>query len=109
MTVTAMLTVAPIQEGDLEGEIANALDALEEFDVHYETHPMETTIQADEIDELFAAVKAAHNAVGTSRVVTNLKIDHWRDREIEVVDKVRMVEDELGRAARSGSKAKRTD
>ena len=102
MTVTAMLSVAPLLEGDLEREIANALDALEEYDVEYETHPMETTIVADDVDELFDAVKAAHQAVGTDRVVTNLKIDDWRGREIEADDKVAMVEEKLGREARSG-------
>lgn len=101
MTVTAMLSVAPLLEGDLEREIANALDALEEYDVEYETHPMETTVVADDLDELFDAVQAAHEAVGTDRVVTNLKIDDWRGEEIEADDKVAMVEEALGREARS--------
>ncbi|MFB6103624.1 MAG: MTH1187 family thiamine-binding protein [Halobacteriaceae archaeon] len=102
MTVTASLTVAPLLEGDLEAEIANALDALEDYDVEYETHPMETTIWCADIGELFDAVEAAHRAVTTDRVVTRLKIDDMRDRELADADeKVEMVEAKLGRPARS--------
>lgn len=100
MTVTASLTVATLQDGDLEAEIANALDALEEYDVEYETHPMETTIWCEDIAELFDAVEAAHRAVTTDRVVTRLKIDDMRDYDLESADdKVTMVEAELGRPA----------
>jgi len=52
MTVTAMLSVAPLDspEVDFNEEIAKAIDALEEFDVRYETNPMETTIEADSVE-----------------------------------------------------------
>jgi len=103
MTVTAMLTVAPLDdpEADFDAEIAAAIDALKEFDVRYETNPMETTIEADDMDELLAAVQAAHEAVDAPRVSTKLKVDHYREDDLAVEEKVERVEDHLGREATS--------
>jgi uncharacterized protein (TIGR00106 family) len=103
VTVTAMLSVAPVDSPgvDFDAEIASAIDALEDFDVRYQTNPMETTIEADDIDELLAAVKAAHEAVDAPRVGTTVKIDHYREDDLAVEEKVDRVEDHLGREASS--------
>ncbi len=100
MTVIALLSVAPVREGDMAEDVASAIDALEEFDVAYETNPMSTVIEADDIDELFAAVKAAHRAVDADRVGTVLKIDDKRTSDASAQSKVDAVEDVLGRKAR---------
>jgi uncharacterized protein (TIGR00106 family) len=104
MTVTAMLTVAPVDDptADFDAEIANAIDALEEYDVRYETHPMETTIEADDLGEVFAAAQAATEAVDADRTVTSLKVDHFREEDVDVEAKVDRVEEHLGRDARGG-------
>lgn len=103
MTVTAMLTVAPLDDPDVDfdAEIAKAIDALEAFDVRYETHPMETTIEADDLSEVFAAAQAATEAVDARRTLTSLKIDHFREETLAVEEKVERVEAHLGRDARS--------
>ncbi|ELZ98058.1 hypothetical protein C440_02383 [Haloferax mucosum ATCC BAA-1512] len=104
MTVTAMLSVCPLDDPsvDFEAEIAKAIDALESFDVRYETHPMETTIEGEDLDEVFAAAQAATEALDANRTLTNLKIDHFRDQTLAVETKVEMVEEHLGRDARGG-------
>lgn len=103
MTVTAMLTVAPLDdsEADFDAEIAAAIDALERFDVRYETHPMETTIEADDLGEVFDAAQAATEAIDSTRTMTSLKVDHFRDDDLAVEEKVERVETHLGRDARS--------
>jgi uncharacterized protein (TIGR00106 family) len=103
MTVTAMLSVAPIDspEADFDAEIAKAIDALEDYDVRYETHPMETTIEAESLDDVFAAAQGATEAVDASRVSTKLKIDHFREEDLAVEEKVDRVETHLGRPARN--------
>ena len=103
MTVTAMLSVAPLDspEVDFDEEIAKAIDALEEFDVRYETNPMETTIEADSVEEVFAAARGAHEALDAERVSTNLKIDHFKAEDLAVEEKVDRVEAHLGREAAS--------
>ncbi|WP_265112328.1 MTH1187 family thiamine-binding protein [Halosolutus halophilus] len=97
MTVVALLSVAPVIEDSMAGEVAKAVAALEEYDVEYETNPMGTVIEADNTDELFAAAQAAHDAVDGDRVSTVLKIDDKRSRETSAQDKVDAVAEELGR------------
>ena len=101
MTVVALLSVAPVTEDSMAGEVAKAVEALEDFDVTYETNPMGTVIEADDVEELMAAVTAAHRAVEADRVSTFLKIDDKRTREEDAAEKVAAVERALGREARS--------
>ncbi|WP_380678056.1 MTH1187 family thiamine-binding protein [Salinigranum sp. GCM10025319] len=100
MTVVAMLSVAPVIEGSMAGEVAKAVAALDDFDVSYETNPMGTVIEADDVDTLLAAVAAAHKAVDGDRVSTFLKIDDKRTTTQRAREKVERVEEELGREAR---------
>jgi len=100
MTVIAMLSVAPVREGDMSEDVAAAVAALDEFDVSYETNPMSTVIEADSVDELLAAVAAAHKAVDADRVSTVLKIDDKRASDASAASKVEAVEEVLGRPAR---------
>ncbi len=100
MTAIALLSVAPVTEDSMAGEVAKAVAALDEFDVSYETNPMGTVIEADSIDELFAAAQAAHEAVDGDRVSTVLKIDDKRASDQRAHEKVDAVEDVLGREAK---------
>ncbi|RLM56959.1 thiamine-binding protein [Halobellus sp. Atlit-31R] len=101
MTVIALLSVAPVIEGSMAAEVAAAVDALAEFDVDYETNPMGTVIEADDVGTLFAAAEAAHRAVDADRVSTVLKIDDKRTSDGRAREKVDAVEARLGRPARS--------
>jgi uncharacterized protein (TIGR00106 family) len=102
MSVIALLSVAPVIEDSMASEVAAAVEALEEFDVAYETNPMGTVIEADDIDTLLAAVGAAHKAVDGDRVSTFLKVDDKRGRDARAREKIEAVERELGRDARGG-------
>ena len=102
MTVFALLTVVPVRDGDMARDVAAAIDALEDFDVAYETNPMATTIEAEDVGTLLDAVEAAHRAVDADRVSTVLKIDDKRTADQDAQAKVEAVEAELGREARSG-------
>ena len=100
MTVTALLSVAPVIEESMAGEVAKAVAALEEFDLAYETNPMGTVVEADDAETLFAAAAAAHEAVDADRVSTFLKIDDRRTSTRRAREKVDAVERELGREAK---------
>jgi uncharacterized protein (TIGR00106 family) len=100
MSVVALLSVAPVIEDSMASEVAAAVEAIESFDVAYETNPMGTVIEADDIDTLLAAVGAAHKAVDADRVSTFLKIDDKRTRDQHAEEKVTAVERELGRDAK---------
>ncbi|WP_418281587.1 thiamine-binding protein [Halorubrum sp. DTA98] len=100
MTVVALLSVAPVIEGSMSGEVAKAVAELDGFDVSYETNPMGTVIEADDVDTLLAAVGAAHKAVDGDRVSTFLKIDDKRGSDASAREKVDAVEAHLGREAK---------
>ena len=100
MTVFGLLRVTPITEDDITEDVAAAIDALEEYDVSYETTPMATTLEADDVHELFAACAAAHEAVDRAEVQTLLQVDE-KPTEMRASDKVDAVEGALGREARS--------
>ena len=101
MTVIAFLSVAPVVEDSMAAEVAAAIEALEAFDVSYETTPMGTTIETDDVGELFAAVQAAHGAVDADRVSTVLTVDDKRTSDESARGKVDAVESVLGRSASS--------
>ena len=101
MTVVALLSVAPVIEDSMAGEVAKAVDALDAHDVTYETNPMGTVIEADDIDTLFTAASDAHKAVDADRVSTVLKIDDKRTSDGSAAEKVTSVEAELGRPVKT--------
>jgi uncharacterized protein (TIGR00106 family) len=100
MTCVALLSVAPVREGSMAADVADAVAALDGFDVAYETNPMGTVIEADDAAEVFAAARAAHEAVDADRVSTFLKVDDKRTSADPASEKVAAVERELGRRAR---------
>ncbi|MFB6304055.1 MAG: MTH1187 family thiamine-binding protein [Haloferacaceae archaeon] len=97
MTVIALLSVAPVREGSMAEDVADAVAALDDFDVDYETNPMGTVVEADDVGTLLDAVEAAHEAVDADRVSTFLKIDDKRTSEQGMERKVADVEAALGR------------
>lgn len=100
MTVVAELAVVPVVKGSMAERVARAVDALEGFDVSYETTPMGTIIEG-EVEEVFAAAAAAHRAVEGDRVLTTLQVDDHRTSRETAREKVEAVEQFLGREARS--------
>ena len=100
MTVIGELNVTPIRKESMSEELAKAIEALDAFDVSYETNPMGTILEADDVGELFAAAQAAHEAIDEDRVITTLKIDDKRTTTGPASDKVASLEDRLGRTAK---------
>jgi uncharacterized protein YqgV (UPF0045/DUF77 family) len=100
MTVVALLSVAPVKEGSMAEDVADAVAALDDFDVAYETNPIGTVIEADDVGVLFAACEAAHRTVEADRVSTVLKIDDKRTSTASAASKVAGVEEALGREAK---------
>lgn len=101
MTVTAFLSVAPATEESMAPAVAAAIEALEEFEIEYKTTPVGTVIEAEAAGEVFAAARAAHEAVPADRVGTTLKLDDKRTVDEPGRAKVDAVEAELDRPARS--------
>lgn len=95
MTVTALVSVAPVREGSMAEPVARALEAIEATGISYEINPMGTVIEADDIDDILGAVAAAHAAVEGDRVSTFVKIDDKRTSSDPAQSKVDRVMAEL--------------
>lgn len=95
MSVIATLSTTPTRDGDASDAIVGAIKALDNYDVDYEVNPMGTTIETDDIGELFAAVQAAHQTIEADRVTTRLEISHERDRDQSAAERVAAVEEAL--------------
>ncbi|MFP8953881.1 MTH1187 family thiamine-binding protein [Natrialbaceae archaeon A-arb3/5] len=97
MTVIARFEVLPVRNGSLSDDIAQAIDALDEFDIAYELTATDTVIESDEVDEVFDAVQAAHNAVESDRIITSLEIDDTDGSGKDADDRIESVASVLGR------------
>ncbi|UHQ98898.1 thiamine-binding protein (plasmid) [Natrinema zhouii] len=96
MTVIARFEVIPVHDGSLSEDIAQAIDALDEFDISYKMTATDTVIEANEVDEVFEAIQAAHNAVEADRIITSVEVDdQGSDQHAE--DRVKSVASVLGR------------
>lgn len=96
MSVIARFEVIPFQERSMSNAIASALEALDQHPVSYETTATDTIIEADTVEQLFAAVQAAHKATPNDRVITSVEIDEDRRRPQNRSERIASVERELG-------------
>ncbi len=100
MAIVAV-SISPIGEGPSVGAfVAEALRVLRDQErVRFELGAMFTTLEGD-LDEILALVRRMQESVfaaGAKRVSTVLKIDDRRDRAASMQDKVRAVEEKLGK------------
>jgi len=90
--IVADVSVVPLGEGpSVGGLVRKAVRSLDGSGLKTMHGPMSTSLEAGSIDELFAAVKKAHEAVfaaGAMRVVTTIKIDDRRDRDHSMASKM---------------------
>jgi len=74
--------------------VKRAIDVLRERGVKSVPGAMGTVLEVPSLDELFAAAKAAHEAVfkaGAMRVVTTLRFDERRDKEMTMRSKLEAI------------------
>jgi len=83
--IVADVSVVPLGEGtSVSAFVKKAVKALDGSGLKVMHGPMSTSLEAESLDELFAAVSKAHEAViaaGARRVVTTVKIDDRRDKQ----------------------------
>lgn len=96
MSVIARFEVIPVRDGSMSTAIASALRALDQHPVSYRTTATDTIIEAESVDQIFAAIQAAHQAIPEDRVITSVEIDEDRRRPQQVEERIASVEQELG-------------
>ncbi len=93
------VSIVPLGTGNtsISKYVAKALRVLEKSGLDYELTPMGTIIHGG-LEEIFDVVRKMHESCffdGTSRVLTLLKIDDRRDRDVQPRDKVDSVVEQL--------------
>lgn len=94
--IISQLSIAPVGEGiSLSKYVKIALDVIKRSNVKFKTNDMATVIETGDLGTLFRVVEEAHKAViesGAARVITELKIDDRRDKNVTMGSKVKAVQ-----------------
>lgn len=88
----AELTIVPLGTGStsLSKYVRVVQKVIEESGLEATLTPMGTCVQGD-LDDIFAVVKKAHDAlaeIGCDRISTHIKIDDRRDKDRVMQDKI---------------------
>lgn len=101
MAVIVEFSIVPLGVGiSVSKFLAPAIKELERQEVKYEVTPMCTIFEAENVEEAFNVIKAAHEAVfgeNVKRVVTTVKIDDRRDVTRGMKEKVESMKKEVKR------------
>ena len=93
--ILAEVSIVPLGEGTGVGRFVKAaIRALRESGVRMLVGPMSTTIEVKNLLELNAAISSTHEAMfslSAKRVVTSIKIDDRRDKEVSIDSKLAAV------------------
>ena len=94
--IISQLSIAPVGKGtSLSKYVKIAINVLKDSNVEFKTNDMGTVIETKNLETLFKVVEKAHNAVmgsGVERVITELKIDDRRDKNVTLNSKLRSVQ-----------------
>lgn len=91
--IISQLSIAPVGKGtSLSHFVKIVINILKKSNIKFETNDMGTIIETENLDTLFDIVKEAHNEVlksGAKRVITELKIDDRKDKNVIIGTKVK--------------------
>ena len=94
--IVADVSVVPLGVGtSVSAYVKKAVKALDGSGLKVMHGPMSTSLEAKTVDEVFSAVKRAHEAVvaaGAKRVVTTVKLDDRRDKDHSMASKLGALE-----------------
>ena len=91
--IIAQVSIAPLGIGtSVSPYVKKVVKLLEHEPVTCYTNALATVIEAETTEQIFTAVKHAHDALinepGINRVITELKIDHRTDKEANAASKI---------------------
>ncbi len=96
----AQVTVIPLgtKSTSLSDYVVEVQRALARTGIRHQLTPMSTILEGS-LDEIFAAIRAMHEAgfAGSGRVSTSITIDDRRDQPTSAAHKVEVVREKLGR------------
>jgi uncharacterized protein (TIGR00106 family) len=94
--IISQLSIAPVGEGtSLSKYVKNVINVLKKNNIKYKTNAMATVIETEDLKTLFRVIEEAHNSViklGAERVITELKIDDRKDKQVTISTKLGSIE-----------------
>ena len=94
--IISQLSIAPVGVGtSLSRYVKIVIDVFNNNEIIFKTNDMATVIETEDLETLFSVVEEAHKAVisaGAKRVITELKIDDRRDKEVIIGTKLKSIQ-----------------
>ena len=94
--IISQLSIAPVgKDVSLSKYVKKVISVLKENNITFETNDMATVIETEDLETLFKVVEKAHKAViesGAQRVITELKIDDRRDKNVTMGTKIKSLQ-----------------
>jgi uncharacterized protein (TIGR00106 family) len=91
--IIAQLSIAPLGKGtSVSTYVKIVIETLKEEQIKFQTNAMATIIETKDLETLFHVIQKAHLAVvdaGAERIITELKIDDRRDKEVTMDSKLK--------------------
>lgn len=93
------ISVIPVgkDSASFSSDVTSAVRKIEQRGLKYQVTPTSTVVEG-EIDQLWEVAKEMHfdaMSNGTKRVVTNISVDHRTDKQMEMNQQVKTVEQSL--------------
>ncbi|KYK22556.1 hypothetical protein AYK24_01820 [Thermoplasmatales archaeon SG8-52-4] len=90
--IISQLSIAPVGIGTSLSKYVNlVINCLKTHNIKFVTNDMATVIETSDLETLFNVISKAHQAVidaGAKRVITELKIDDRRDKNVIIGSKI---------------------
>jgi len=91
--IISQLSISPVGEGtSLSKYVKIVIEILKENNIKFKINDMATIIETENLDTLFNVVEKAHKSVidaGAKRVITELKIDDRKDKDVVLGTKLK--------------------
>jgi len=94
--IISQLSIAPVgKDISLSKYVKKVISVLKENNIKFKTNDMATVIETEDLETLFNVVEKAHKAVmesGARLVITELKIDDRRDKNVIMGTKIKSLQ-----------------
>ena len=101
MSVLIGISIFPLDKGESVSKyVTKAVKVIENSEFPYILTPMETVVETESIEE---ALKIVENCFKTlekdcNRIIVNIKIDYRKGKSGRIQNKIRSVEEKLGKS-----------
>jgi uncharacterized protein (TIGR00106 family) len=93
------ISIIPVgtDSASFSSEVINAVRKVKGKDLHYDVTPTSTIIEGD-LEQLWQVAKDIHQEAissGSNRIITNIRIDHRKDKKTDMNHQIDTVENAL--------------